>query len=264
MPEGALNQQDNEIYLVVRTRSILACLIHWVLFCSVVTLVITGFYIGYPRFYFGQGEAYQAFAMADIRYYHFVAASVMMVSLLSRFYLAFTTSCNKDMKQFFPTPKNIVNALKLAAYFITGHNGHRKSYRFVNPLGGIGVFLMSVSFATMVFTGLLMYLPAGNPNTIWYSMSFSLTAFLGGLQQVRLFHYTMMFVIISLAIIHVYMQIWKNAMFTESDISSIIAGYKLFPQKEIGHFDDYYGLRLREKPPSEKEMGKASVSVDGP
>lgn len=261
MPEGALNQQNNEIYLLVRTRSILACLIHWVLFGSVVTLVVTGFYIAYPRFYFGQGEAYQAFAMADIRYYHFVAATVMMTSLLIRFYLAFTDSCNKDMKQFFPTPRNIINAVKLAVYFVTG-NGEHKHYRFVNPLGGIGIFMMSVSFLFMALTGFLMYLPASNPNTIWYSLSFSLTASLGGLQQVRLFHHGLMFVIIALVTIHVYMQIWKNVMFTESDISSIIAGYKLFPEKEIGHFDDYYGIRLREKLPSEKEMEKASSPAD--
>jgi hypothetical protein len=73
----------------------------------------------------------------------------------------------------------------------------------------------------------------------------------------------MVYVIIALVTIHVYMQVWKNTMFTESDISSIIAGYKLFPKKEIGHFDDYYGLRLSEKPPSEKEMKKASISADG-
>jgi len=262
MREGALVQQDSEIYLLVRTRSILACFIHWALFSSVVTLVITGVYIAYPRFYFGKGEAYQAFAMADIRYYHFIAATVMITSLLSRFYLSFTASCNKDMKQFFPTPKNIVNAIKLAFYFITG-NGEHKHYRFVNPLGGIGIFLISVSMFLMAFTGFLMYLPAGDPNTIWYSISFSLTTSLGGLQQVRLFHHTFMFVIIALVTIHVYMQIWKNTMFTESDISSIIAGYKLFPQKEIGHFDDYYGMRLSETPPDEKETEKAPSSAPG-
>ncbi len=262
MAEIQLNQDNSEIYLLVRTRSVLACVIHWVLFCSVITLVITGFYIANPSFYFGRGEAYQAFAMADMRYYHFMAAMFMIASLLSRFYLSFTASCNKDMKQFFPTPKNIVNAITLAVYFTTGHGKH-KSYRFVNPLGGMGIFMMSVLFFLMVITGFLMYLPAENPNTFWYKTSFSITASLGGLQQVRLLHHTMMFVIIALVTIHVYMQIWKNTMFTESDISSIIAGYKLFPQKEIGHFHDYYGMRLHEKPPIEKDVEKTSGAVNG-
>ena len=165
------------------------------------------------------------------------------------------------MKQFRQTPKKRYNALKLEIYFATGA-GEDKQFRFVNPLGGIGTFMMAASFLVMIFTGFLMYLPAGNPDTIWYLISFSLSTSLGGLQQVRLLHHIMVYVIISLVTIHVYMQVWKNTMFTESDISSIIAGYKLFPQKEIGQFDDYYGLRLSEKQASRQEMEKKSSSVD--
>jgi len=137
--ESAIGSGD--IHLVVRTRSILACILHWILFLSVATLVVTGLYIGDPSLYFGRGEAYQAFVMADMRTYHFYAASSMIVTLSARFYLAFTNSCNRDIKQFLPTPRNILNALKLAKYYLT-LTGEHANYRFINPLGGIGVFII--------------------------------------------------------------------------------------------------------------------------
>lgn len=248
---------EERVYLVVRTRSILACILHWVLFLSIVTLVLTGLYIADPSYYFGKGEAYQAFAMAEIRTYHFIAATLLITVLFIRFYLSFTASCNKDIKQFLPTPKNVVNALKLAYYFTTG-KGEHGHYRFINPLGGLGIFSMSLIMAFQVFSGLLLYLPAQSPDSIFVIAAASITNMLGGLQIVRLLHHTAMYGLIFVVVIHVYMQIWKNTMFTESDISSIIGGYKIFPYSEIGHFADIYGLVLDEKPPSIEKLEGAS------
>ncbi len=241
-----LSSESSEIYLVVRTRSILACMLHWALFLSVITLVITGLYISYPMFYYGQGEAYQAFAMANVRLYHFYAASCMIAILITRFYLAFTASCNKDIKQFLPTFRNIVNAAKLAKYFITLKGEHAK-YRFINPLGGLGVFLMALSMFIMALTGFMLYFQGANPDLWWWGIQSPLESLLGGQQNVRLIHHISMYMLLFFVVIHVYMQIWKNSMFTESDISSIIAGYKIFPQSQFEHFADYYGIEAEEK-----------------
>lgn len=242
---------SSEIYLLVRTRSILACMLHWALFLSVITLVITGLYISFPMFYYGQGEAYQAFAMANIRQYHFYAATCMIVVLITRFYLAFTTSCNKDIKQFIPTPRNIVNAVKLAKYYVT-LKGESAKYRFINPLGGIGVFLMALCMLTMALTGFMLYFQGANPAVWWWGVQSPLESLLGGQQNVRLIHHVTMYILLFLVTLHVYMQIWKSSMFTESDISSIIAGYKIFPQKQFEHFADYYGIDATEKAAQKK------------
>jgi Ni/Fe-hydrogenase 1 B-type cytochrome subunit len=254
---------EEEIFLVVRTRSIFACLLHWVLFCAVVTLAITGYYIGNPIYYFGKGEAYQAFAMADIRTYHFIAATVLIMVLFTRFYLSFTASCNRDIKKFLPTPKNVVNALKLAYYFTTG-KGEHGHYRFINPLGGLGIFMMSLVMAFMALSGFLLYLPARDPDFFLVSLGLSFANSIGGLQFIRLLHHTAMYGLIFVVVIHVYMQIWKNTMFTESDISSIIGGYKIFPYSQIGHFADIYGLVLDEIPPSIEGMESESKSTEKP
>jgi len=247
----------SEIHLVVRTRSVFACFLHWILFVAVVTLVITGFYISWPNYYFGSGEAYQAFAMANMRYYHFIAATGMIVFILLRGYLAFTPSCNKDIKQFMPTPRNIVGAYRLAMYFLTWRGTHAE-YRFVNPLGGIGVFMMVVCMLIQTATGFLMYLPGADVTTWWWAMGSFFERLLGGQQSIRLIHHVTMYALIFVVIIHVYMQIVKSSMFTEADIASIISGYKIFPISHIGHFADAYGLHLDEKAPSPKVLQKAS------
>ena len=250
----------SEVHLVVRTRSVFACFLHWIMFLAVVTLVITGFYIGWPNFYFGSGEAYQAFAMANMRYYHFVAATVLIIFIVVRGYLAFTPSCNRDIKQFIPTWKNIVGAYRLAVYFLTWRGPHAE-YRFVNPLGGVGVFMMVVCMIIQVVTGFLMYLPGADVTTWWWAMGSWLDSLLGGQQTIRLVHHVTMYALTFFVIIHVYMQIVKSTLFTEADIASIISGYKIFPISHIGHFGDIYGMHIDEKPPSEEKMRKESTPM---
>lgn len=255
-------EKGDEIYVVVRTRSILACILHWVLFCSVITLAVTGYYIAYPDYYFGKGEPYQAFAMANMRLYHFYAASFIIASLVLRFYLAFTPAHNRDIMQFLPTPKNIVNAIKLALFYSTARGEH-SVYRFINPLGGIGVFMIVLCLIIQVLTGFMLFLPAES-HTSWFVVSSFFANMLGGLQNVRLIHHLVMYILGSILVIHVYMQIWKNVMYTESDISSIIGGYKIFPLKHVTEFADYYGLELAEKPPTKEEMERESTPMPEP
>ena len=228
-------------YVVVRTRSLFACLLHWVFFAAVVTGTVTGLYIAFPEYYYGRGEPYQAFAMANMRYYHFVAAGFLAAGALLRFYLSFTRSCNRDIKEFLPTPWNIANALKLAWFFLT-FKGKFAHYRFVNPLGGIGIFIMSLCILIQIITGMMLYVVAADPGTWGWALAVRFDYLLGGQQTVRLIHHLTLYVLAFVVLIHVYMQIWKNSVFTESDISSIIAGYKVFPVSDLGHFADHYGL----------------------
>lgn len=252
--------RHGKTFLVVRTRTYFACLLHWILFLAVVTLVITGFYIGNPGWYVGEGEAYNAFAMANMRQLHFYAATGMIVSLFLRLYLAFTPAQNNDIKEFLPTPWNIKHAIMLAYHYATMKKG-AEHFRFVNPLGGIGIFLMTMSMLLMIATGFLLYLPAEYLDNVIWKIAETAIITLGGHQNVRLIHHTTMYFIIFLVVIHVYFQIWKNMVFSESDISSIIGGYKVFPLDEFESFADHYGLRLHEHIPDAKERDRESTPM---
>ncbi len=264
MSQFASAAQPSEVYLLVRVRSIFACLMHWVLVTSVIVLTVTGFYIADPSFYYGQGEAWQAYAMGNVRMWHFIAAWALVAGSLIRLYLAFTTSCNRDIFQFLPTPRNIVAAIKLASFYITGKGKH-EHYRFVNPLGGgLGIFSMAALFLFQAITGIALY-AGGADAAQWAGLApFIRDAsewFFGGNQSIRLFHHLAMYGLITVVLIHIYMQIWKAAVFTESDISSIIAGYKMFPYRLYGHFRDHYGLIINEPPPTKEMMDRESTEM---
>lgn len=256
---GQTHSRD-DVYVLVRTRSECACILHWVLFGAVVVLSVTGFYIANPNYYFGAGEAYQAFAMANMRYYHFVAAIVAMICMGVRLYLAFTSSCNNDILQVLPTPTNVSHAIKLTWFYLTGRGEHAV-YRFVNPLGGLGIFSISVALFVLTLSGLMMYAPAEIGGSSFWNMWLGFTNTMGGLQTVRLIHHITVYILMFFVIIHVYMQVWKNSVYTEADICSIVAGYKIFPYAQLGHFADEYSLLRDEKAPAKAEMEAASTPM---
>ncbi|MBF0170932.1 MAG: cytochrome b/b6 domain-containing protein, partial [Nitrospinae bacterium] len=139
-------------YLLVQTRSIFACFLHWILVGSVATLAVTGFYIADPFDIFVPGEAYQSYVMGKFRLVHFMAAGTVIATMLTRLYLAFTPSCNKDIAQTLPTPWNLLHAAKLAWSYLILSREH-EHYRFINPLGGVGVFSVVGALAEKILTG---------------------------------------------------------------------------------------------------------------
>ena len=87
--------------------SILLRLFHWCFALSIVTLVVTGFYIHFPwtnTLLEGSGS----FPVATMRYIHFVAGFVFTGSILARFYLLVFGNRQERVWDFLPvTPTRI-------------------------------------------------------------------------------------------------------------------------------------------------------------
>ncbi|MFW2331490.1 MAG: Ni/Fe-hydrogenase, b-type cytochrome subunit [Nitrospinota bacterium] len=254
---------DNNTYFLCQTRSSFACILHWILAISVLMLGITGFMIANPPSNFNYTEAYQTYIMGKTRLIHFSFAGLALASVIIRFYLAFTSLCSKDIMQFLPTPSNVIGSMKLVQKYIVLKEPE-DHYRFVNPLGGIGVFSIATALLIMTVTGMLLYLP-GADHTIWGNFWNHSETFLGSQQQVRLIHHMTMYLLGLFVVIHVYMQFWKNTNYLDSDMSSIIGGYKLFRKEELGNFNDQYGERVNEAAPSEELINECSKDMpEGP
>ena len=227
-----------KIYYLVKTRSLFSCFLHWVNVLGMMALILTGFYIGDPEFFFGSGEAHQAFIMGYARLIHFVAATFLIAGFILRLYLSFFLCNRYDILDIIPTPKNIIGAMRLALYYLTFRGPHHV-YRYINPLGGIGVFFTIIFSLIQIITGFLLYLP-GADATAWgwiLPLVETVNMKLGGLQSVRQIHHMVLFLLLTVIFIHIYMQIWKNTVFEEADIASIVAGYKMFPEEIVKVFD---------------------------
>ncbi len=54
----------------------------------------------------------------------------------------------------------------------------------------------------------------------------------GTIVVVRQVHHVAAFLIVTLAMIHIYLQIWRDAFWTEGHISVVVSGYKYIEEEE--------------------------------
>ncbi|MBF0275442.1 MAG: Ni/Fe-hydrogenase, b-type cytochrome subunit [Nitrospinae bacterium] len=244
-PEEELVSPDSE-YHIVYVRNPFTCFLHWLLVFAIIGLSLSGLYIGSPELFFGQGaEAYNNFIMAKMRFIHFAFASILVLSLLLRLYFSFKPACRKDIHDIIPTWNNLKMAVELAVYYVTLKGGHAH-FRFINPIGGIAIFLMIILFIGEIVTGFTLYFQGANSFTWGWALVVTdrIEILLGGTPNVRLIHHLITWVLLAMVIIHIYMQIWKDLYFPEAGIASIIAGYKIFHKDIIKKHIDRYKARL--------------------
>jgi len=208
------------------TWSILLRLFHWSFALSIVTLVITGFYIHFPwtNTYLEGGSS---FPVATMRYIHFIAGFVFTGAILARLYLLLFGNKQERFWDFLPvTPKNIGNlfhTLKFYLYFTDKHPprlGH-------NVLAGILYMITFVMALLQVLGGLYMLYPEHAGLQKWGLL------FLGPQQQARFLHYLFMWYFILFATVHVYIVIWNDIKTKEGLISSIFNGTKYIPHDNV-------------------------------
>ncbi len=214
--------------VLVYTRNFTNRLIHWVTFFSVITLMITGYYIGNPILIFGQGEPYNTFTMANIRYYHFIAAMFLDVALMLWVYLAFMSHHHRYWKEMIPTPTVLRDAAQVAKSYFT----HVKPpfYRHFDPLDGLLFLLLIIMMAMQLITGFQIYV-VGLPVDYWWSKFIHLTTdwveiIFGSHQGVRTAHHFVQWVMLAGIIIHVHLQIIKTVIWKDGHIGQIVGGYK--------------------------------------
>ncbi|VAX25138.1 hypothetical protein MNBD_NITROSPINAE02-1685 [hydrothermal vent metagenome] len=225
MARTLISPQKKELVYV---RNFTNRLLHWLMFFSVMVLLPTGYYIGSPTAFFGQGEAYQAFVMADIRLYHFYAAMTLDISIMLRFYLAFFSLYHRDWNELLPLPSNIAGAIRIVKNYFTFDKP--PFFRHVDPFDGLLFLLLHLFMVLQLVTGFHLYVHALPPDYWWSELIHLGTDWIGWVlgsdQMVRLVHHMMLWIMISGIIIHVYIQVAKTIIWQDGHIGSIVGGYK--------------------------------------
>jgi Ni/Fe-hydrogenase b-type cytochrome subunit len=196
---------------------------HWVAAAAVVTLIVTGFYIGRPYF-LTSGEASSHFLMGWMRFLHFAAAGVFVATALVRFYWLFRGNRFERWRALFPVRREdwVHLGQVLKAYLFIGseeapqYMGHNPIQQFTYT----GVYALA---ALQVVTGFAMYgiaNPGGAMNTAfgWVGPLF------GGWQIVRFVHHVATWLFIVFIPLHVYLTIRADVVHRESRVSSIVTG----------------------------------------
>jgi len=201
---------------------------HWGNFLSMLVLMVTGYLIGSPPPSIG-GEASDHFMFGWIRLLHFSAAYVFAIGLLVRLYWAFVG--NSHAKQIFMLPltdkqwwKDLWGGLKWymfandrPRYFV----GHNPQAQLVTVLG------YTVPAFLMVFSGFALYSEGKGVGT-WTDLLFGwIIPLVGGSQALHTLHHLGLWVLVLFAMAHIYAVIRDDIMSRQSQVSSIISGYRI-------------------------------------
>jgi len=197
-------------------------LTHWVNFLAIVTLSLTGYYIGSPFLHAAPGDF---FYMATMRLIHFVAAYVFTMSFLVRIYWGLAGNEYSRWTEFYPfSRRRRKDLLGCIQYYLFMRKecppatGHSASAAF-------SYLVLFVLFAAEIVTGFALYGQSHPPGFLWTLMGGWVLSFFSS-PAIRLIHHLIMWAILVFAIIHIYIG-WLNDMAEKRFVmSSIFGGYK--------------------------------------
>jgi Ni/Fe-hydrogenase 1 B-type cytochrome subunit len=200
-------------------------LTHWVNVVSILVLSITGYYIGDPFIHASSGKQY---IMGWMRFIHFVAAYTFLMSLIIRFYWSFMGNKYSRLKEWFPfSAQDWKYAFEELKFYL---NIGRKEPHVIGHtalFGLAGLVVITISLF-MVFSGFALY-SVTHSGVLWTAMGGWLLGIMN-IQTIRLFHHLLMYVILSFAIMHVYISWYSDVRKGNGMIGSIFNGYKFIPK----------------------------------
>lgn len=202
---------------------------HWLHAITIVVLAATGWLIANPLPSIG-GEASSHFMMGNLRFVHLVAAHLFAIGFLVRIYWALVG--NRYARELFIVPfwsakwwQNLIYELRYYT-FTTREVRKEKGH---NPLAQIAMFVFNVLLVlVLICTGYALHAEQLGLGS-WADNLFGwVTPLLGNSQEVRMWHYVSMWLLLAFVIIHVYMAIRADIMGRQSSVSAIISGWRTY------------------------------------
>ncbi len=208
----------------------------WIAALSIVTLAVTGFFIGRPYFMAG-GEAGSPYVMGTVRFVHYVAAALLVMTGIVRIYWLFAGNKFERWRALFPvTRTDIRNLLRqIRHYALLDKHGQEPHYLGHNPLQQLSYTGMYVLALVEVITGFALYVQA-TPQSWGFQLMGWVIPGLGGLQTVRFIHHVTTWLFLAFIPMHVYFATRADVMEREGSISSIISGGKFVSAEH--HYED--------------------------
>ncbi len=219
----------------VRRMSVVMRIMHWLLALSVVACFVTGLYIAKPGWLrpTGWGPS-DALVMGNVRFVHFVFAMLLDVAFLVWLYLFFFSREAPLVRSLLPVGRRLGEAVRMLRHYFTLRDKPPTGDPHIDPLNAYGFLLIHLLVFVQMVTGFALMRPtfshANSLVPVWPwilgKAEAASVAVLGSIVVVREVHHLAAFLIVALAMVHVYLQIWRDAFWTEGHISVVVSGYK--------------------------------------
>jgi len=208
---------------------------HWAAVAAIITLIITGFYIGEPYF-ITSGEASQHYFMGWMRFLHFAGAAVLVATGIIRVYWLFAGNRFERWRALFPVRiQDWSNLWKQVKYYLMIRPEKVPHYLGHNPLQQLSYTGLYFVVVIEIVTGFVLY---GQyfPGGWWYVLLAWVGPMLGGIQIVRFIHHVLTWVFLIFIPIHIYLALRSDLLERRGTISSIITGGE-FVRSDINYVD---------------------------
>ena len=204
-------------------------LMHWAAAASIVTLIVTGFFIGAPYFL---SNSTSPLVMSRMRLVHFAAAAVLVATAIVRMYWLLAGNRFERWRALFPVrPRDWGNLLRQVKFYLMIQPEKAPRYLGHNPLqqwSYTGIFVVAL---VMVCTGFALY-GLSNPQGIFFRAFGWVHTLLGGAQGTRFVHHVLTWVFIIFIPVHIYLASRADVWEHQGSISSIISGGRFVPEHE--------------------------------
>jgi Ni/Fe-hydrogenase b-type cytochrome subunit len=202
-----------------------------------VVLAVTGLFIGRPYFV-PSGDPQSAYLMGWMRFLHFTAAAVLVMTGIVRLYWLFMGNRFERWPALFPLRRrDLRNLIQVVKFYLMIKPERAPHYLGHNPLQQLaytGIYLVA---AMSVITGFAMY-GQSNPGGFFYVAFNWVNVLFGGQQIVRFLHHVFTWVFLAFIPIHVYLAIRSDGVERTGTISSIISGGRFVPKHQEFADDD--------------------------
>lgn len=196
---------------------------HWVAALCIVVLVVTGLYIGKPYF-MTSGEASAHFLMGRVRFTHFLAAAVLVMTAIVRLYWLFMGNRFERWAALFPVrARDWVNLWRMVKFYLMIRPEQAPHYLGHNPLQQLSYTALYGVAGVMVVTGFAMY-GQSEPGGFFYGAFNWVNVLLGGSPITRFVHHVSSWLFLIFIPVHVYLAIRADHIERTGTISSIISG----------------------------------------
>lgn len=202
-------------------------LTHWIFVLCILAFSFTGIYIGNP---FIHALSSKQHIMGWMRFIHFIAGYLFLMSLILRLYWAFAGNKYAGYRVWFPFSgqkiKDVFGALKFYLLisrkppFSAGHTA----------LAGLTYLIVYLIFLFEIFSGFALY-SVNHTGTVWYLLGGWMLGIMH-LPAIRLYHHLFMYVILAFALFHIYIATFADAREKNGLLVSIFNGYKFVTGKE--------------------------------
>lgn len=222
---GQARAIDRANYVFVKIWSFLLRFLHWSWALLILILIATGLEIQTMYLSAGTTRTDTGFFFGYVRLVHYICGWLLAAAVLARFADAlFTRNRFENWRALIPLKslRDVKGLFHEIGNYALLRNDEGKKYLGHDPLAQLSFTFIYLVMIAIIGSGLAIYGLYDPEN--WFFSLFQWPIRMFGANEVRLFHVTMMWLIILFVPLHVYLVIRADGYAREGSLSSMLSG----------------------------------------